>query len=281
MNELELSQRHYTGQSIENHITHLNPDLNLDSFLQDNIGLSLKDSQLIADEVRSSRVVIAQSDAMSLNFANVPAHDDSIPRLIDSVMPSPDKIVIRSGLVRIFQKTLEQQGPGIVHLTSEQIRDAAANTAVIYQLGDFVCRRVYRLIEDNVESTSLPVPPSISEAKGLFTAVLDDLQARDPNDNIGDYNPSSEAIANYYRTTRPERFSAFGGWLLVNLTDQRLNPDSFIHELKSYHFNLMTEGNVFQPQDIGSLYPLEPQQFSILCSFVQGTDKVAPIDCFK
>jgi hypothetical protein len=281
MHELKPSQLHYTGQSIENHITHLNPNLDLTVFLQDAIGLSLKDSDRIADEVRSSKVVIAQSDAMSLNFPNVPAHDDSVPRIVDAVMPSPDKIVIRSGLVRIFQKTLEHQSPGIVHLSPEQIRDAATNTAVIYQLGDFVCRKVFQLISDNVEGTALPVPPSISEAKGLFTAVLNDLQARDPHDTIGDYDPSTEAIANYYRTTRPERFSAFGGWLLVNMTDQRINPDPFIHELKSYHFNLMTDGNVFQPQDIGSLYPLEPQQFSILCSFVQGTDKVTPIDCFK
>ena len=281
MNELDRSDSYYTGQSIENHITHLNPTITLDSFLQDDIGLSHKDSDLIAEKVRASQVVIAQSDAMALNFPNVPAHDDSIPRLIDAVMPAPDKIVIRSGLVRNFQKTLEQQSPGIVKLTAEQIRDAAANTAVIYQLGDFVCRKVYNLIVNNVEGTALPVPPSISEAKGLFTAVLDDLQARDPADNIGDYDPSEEAIHNYYRTTRPERFAAYGGWLLVKLTDQRINPDAFIHDLKSYHYNLMTEGNVFQPQDIGPLYPLEPQQFSILCSFVQGMDNVTPIDCFK
>ena len=281
MNELEPMQTHYTGQSIENHISYLNPDLNLDSFLQENIGLSVKDSDKITESVRSAQVVIAQSDAMALNFSNVPAHDGSIPRLIDNVMPSPDKIVIRSGLVRIFQKTLEQHEPGIVQLSSEQVREAGANTAVIYQLGDFVCRKVFDLISNNVEGTALPVPPSISEAKGLFTAVLDDLQARDPEDTIGEYDPSPQAIQNYYKTTRPERFSAYGGWLLVHLTDQRINSDAFIHELKSYHYNLMTQGNVLQPQDIGSLYPLEPQQFSILCSFVQGTDKVTPIDFFK
>lgn len=281
MHELEPSRTQYTGHSIEKHITHLNPELTLDSFLQDEIGLSLKDGTNIANSVRNAQVVIAQSDAMALNFPNVPAHDESVPRLIDSVMPSPDKIVIRSGLVRVFQKTLEQRSPGIVHLSAEQIRDAAANTAVIYQLGDFVSRKVYKLITESIEGTALPIPPSISEAKGLFTAVLDDLQARDPNDNIGDYDPSPEAIKNYYNTTRPERFSAFGGWLLVRLTDQRINTEAFVSNLKSYHYNLMTEGSIFQPQDIGSLYPLEPQQFSILCSFVRGTDNVTPIDCFK
>ena len=281
MKELEQAPTHYTGHSIENHISYLNSALTIDSFLQENIGLSTKDSDTIAESVRNAPVVIAQSDAMAINFSNVPAHDESIPRIIDHVMPSPDKIVIRSGLVRIFQKTLEQQSPGIMHLSPEQIREAGANTAVIYQLGDFVCRKVFDLISENVEGTALPIPPSISEAKGLFTAVLDDLQARDPDGTIGEYDPSPKAIQNYYKTTRPERFSAYGGWLLVHLTDQRINPDAFIHDLKQYHFNLMTEGNILQPQDIGPLYPLEPQQFSILCSFVQGTDKVTPIDWFK
>ena len=277
-------KRAYTGANLEELVTKLNPEINLESFLTDDFGLDDYEALPIAAAVRSSRVANAESDAIGLSPVGVPENDGSVQRLLDAVLPSPDKIVVRSGLVEVFRKTMESPGPGVLNLSKDQIKQSGTNMAYIYELGEFVSRRVYDLLVKNFRlgETQMAPPPSGAEAESFYDQVLNDLKSRDPDDVIEEYRPSDEAKRHYFRQTRPLRFCAAGGWLLINRVDERVNTTQLQKSLRTYHYDEMTKGDGILPsENVGSLYPLAEHEFRLLASFVRGTDKATPIDQFK
>jgi hypothetical protein len=282
------SMQLYTGRSIEERFIEQSPESSIENFLCQPseysgafIGVDEDIALDIATTVREAQVVITQTDAVSLEFENLPEHDGSITRLVDFMLPSPDKIIVRSGVIEVFRKALELRNPGVIDLSSEQIKESAAKSAIIYELGEFVSRIVYDRIALNFRSTANAIPLSNSEAKGFFNAILKNIAERDSSSVIGEYEPTEAAKAEYFRNTRPKRFSATGGWALLSRHDPLVNTKIFEESLRSYHFDKMTEGDILPPQDIGSLYPLEVSEFNLLCEFIRGTDKATPIDRFK
>lgn len=278
----------YTGRSIEEKFSQISPEVNIESFLCDTseytdayVGVDQEVAFELATSIRNASVVIAPTDAVALSLESPPEHDNSVTRLVDLMLPTPDKIVVRSGLIEVFRLAMKDRNPGVLHLDSKQLQEAAAKSAIIYELGEFVSRKVYDRIALNFRTTANPIPRSDIEARGFFNSVLLDVSQRDVSDNIGEYEPSEEAKADYFRHTRPRRFSATGGWALLSRFDPLVSTKFFEESLRKYHFDRLSEGDILPPQDIGALYPLEVNEFNLLCEFIRGTDRVTPIDRYK
>lgn len=272
----------YTGKTLEDSISHINSHVNIEKFLSNGVGLEEHTSKELAAAVRNTGVSLARSDAMAMSLSNVPKHDASVTRLVDSVLPITDKIIIRSGIVEVFRKSLEDGNPGFLDLSGNQIRQGSVRLAAAYELGEFISRKVFGLIKRNFDTTSYQMPRSNKEAVGFFQGILKDLKSRDPSGNIGDYYPSQDAIDEYFRHTRELRFCARGGWFFLDMIDTRINMAPIQENMRRYHYDQLAEGSILPPQDIGALYPLKVHEFKLLCSFisksVDSDKKVVPID---
>lgn len=306
-----------TGQSIENLISYMNPEVNLDDLLADDFGIHQKDASFLANGVRAARVFMPKTDAMTMAFGYTTEIGASPKQSIDSYLPQIDTIVVRSGLVEVFRRSMDtpnmgrrthslsseqiaqektvsmaaasghyddSSGRGILNLSPEQIEQTAVHLATVYELGEFVSRKVYDLLSARSPTVNVDerlLAHSNSEAQGFYDQVLDDVKARDPEGVIEDHTPSEDALEHYYKNTRRLRFCAAGGWMLVSRVDDRINITKLQKAIRSYHYDDMARAAVLPPEDIGSLYPLNIDEFTMLCSFIRGTDKATPIDKFK
>jgi hypothetical protein len=174
----------YDGSSIERRIHDLAPRVTLDTFLYDTIGLSRETATTIADEVRSTPVAIAETDAVVLSLEDVPQHEEGVSRLTDLLLPSPDKINIRSGMVDVFSKATIEHNPGLFPVTREQAKQSAVTMTAVYELGEFVSRKVYNLIVKKSRTDPGHMTQSTAETQSYFSRVVSDFVARDPEGQL-------------------------------------------------------------------------------------------------
>ncbi len=268
-----------TGYNLESSMTGLNPEVDLDYFLGEIMQVNPAIVDNIIEDVRSAPTVIAPSDAMAIAIDNIPEHDGTVTRILDTYLQDPNSIVIRTGLVELFCLARDKPGVGFMNASPEEVRTASSQMAVIFMLGEYVAAKVYREIVQKFESAQhgLLPPVNLFEASGFFEQIQRDVESRNPGLEMPEFEPSQEAFDDYFRHTRANRFSATGGWLLVDHVDERVQTGVIKRAMRQYHFDQNAAGNILHPQDIGSLYPLEFDEFMVLISYLRKDAKVIPI----
>jgi len=279
MNELTKTLLRSNGASIEQKIQGIAPDFSIEGFLYGEVGLDHDDADILATEVRSVPVAIALTDAAVLSLDDTPSPDDEVTRLKDLLLPSSDKINIRSGVIEVIRDASDASNPGLFPVNPEQSQHSAVMITLAYELGELLGRKVYGMLDHNFSASTGEIPRNNQEVQTYLAGVIRDILARDSEDQlpagIEDIEPSSAAITEYFANTRPKRFCAAAGWLLVNNVDRRVATDYYARALRNFHFdNMTTSKQVLPPEDIGALYPLEPTEFDLLCSFIGRDNKL-------
>lgn len=266
----------FNGESVERKILSVAPHMSIEHFLYDKIGLDDVQALEIASQVREAPGTIAETDAVELSLDSVPEYDGGVTRIVDLVLPSPEKITIRSSMIEVFARATEEKNPGLLALSSKQIKESAVLMASAYELGEFVSRKVYDVLVQNYRRASIHVPRSKTEVNGYLQSVLKDFYNRDSEgklpDDIGQLEPSDAAVNEYFRTTRPRRFYAAGGWRFVSAVDPRVGVNRYQRALRRHHLDNMSANSILPAEDLGSLYPLEVDEFDLLCSFIRRSE---------
>lgn len=279
MNDLTKTLLRSNGESIERKIQSVAPDFSIEGFLYDEVGLDHDDAGIMADDVRAVPVAIALTDAAVLSLEETVSRGDDVTRLADLLLPSSDKINIRSGVIEVIRDASYASHPGFFPVNPEESQQSAVMMTLAYELGELLGRKVYGMLDQSFSTSTGEIPRNDKEVQGYLAGVIRDILARDSDDQlpegIENILPSSAAITEYFASTRPKRFCAAAGWLLVKTADRRVDTSYYTQALRNFHFDSMTTTKqVLQPEDTGALYPLEPTEFDLLCSFICRDNKL-------